>query len=109
MNENHTDNVSENEVKSPEKENLENASPENEKAVNEDSAKLDEEMAGLETEDSNAADAVQLEREKYIRLYSEFENFRRRTAKERLDLIQNSSKEIIELAPRWVVRVVCPL
>ena len=31
---------------------------------------------------------VQEAKDKYLRLYSEFENFRRRTAKERLDLIK---------------------
>ena len=35
-------------------------------------------------------------KDKYLRLYSEFENFRRRTAKERIDLIGSASKELIE-------------
>jgi len=34
-------------------------------------------------------------KDKYIRLYSEFENFRRRTAKEKLDLIQSANEELI--------------
>jgi len=34
-------------------------------------------------------------KDKYIRLYSEFENFRRRTAKERLDLIQTSTESLM--------------
>jgi len=39
-------------------------------------------------------------REKYLRLYSEFENYRRRTAKERLDLIKTASEDVIkELLP----------
>ena len=33
--------------------------------------------------------------DKYLRLYSEFDNFRRRTAKERLELFKNASEEII--------------
>ena len=38
--------------------------------------------------------------DKYLRLYSEFDNFRRRTAKERLDLLRNASEEILlELLP----------
>jgi len=38
--------------------------------------------------------------DKYIRLYSEFENFRRRTAKESIELRQNASKDlIVELLP----------
>lgn len=35
-------------------------------------------------------------KDKYLRLYSEFENFRRRTAKERIELIGSASKELIE-------------
>lgn len=34
-------------------------------------------------------------KDKYLRLYSEFENFRRRTAKEKLDLIQSANEELI--------------
>jgi molecular chaperone GrpE len=35
-------------------------------------------------------------KDKYIRLYSEFENFRRRTAKEKTDLILNASEGVIK-------------
>jgi molecular chaperone GrpE len=35
-------------------------------------------------------------KDKYIRLYSEFENFRRRTAKERIDLTKTASEEVIK-------------
>ncbi len=39
-------------------------------------------------------------RDKYLRLYSEFDNYRRRTAKERLDLMQTAGEKIIsELIP----------
>lgn len=34
-------------------------------------------------------------KDKYLRLYSEFENFRRRTAKERLELIQTSTEGLM--------------
>jgi molecular chaperone GrpE len=34
--------------------------------------------------------------EKYLRLYSDFENFRKRTNKERLDLIQSASESVIK-------------
>jgi molecular chaperone GrpE len=38
--------------------------------------------------------------DKYLRLYSEFDNFRKRTAKERLDVIQSASKDVLsELIP----------
>lgn len=35
-------------------------------------------------------------KDKYLRLYSEFENFRRRTAKEKLELIQTASEQLIK-------------
>ena len=39
-------------------------------------------------------------KDKYLRLYSEFENFRRRTAKERIDLIGSATKDlIVDLLP----------
>jgi molecular chaperone GrpE len=34
-------------------------------------------------------------KDKYIRLYSEFENFRRRTSKEKLDLIQGANENLL--------------
>jgi len=47
-----------------------------------------------DTEDSGI-DQLQVEKEKYLRLYSEFENFRRRTTKERLEWMQTASKDVI--------------
>jgi len=39
-------------------------------------------------------------KEKYLRLYSEFDNFRRRTAKEKLDLVSIANEDLmIELLP----------
>lgn len=38
--------------------------------------------------------------DKYVRLYSEFDNFRRRTSKEKMDIIRNASGDVIkELLP----------
>lgn len=36
------------------------------------------------------------QKDKFIRLYSEFENFRRRTAKEKLELIQSANEQLIK-------------
>ena len=38
---------------------------------------------------------VQEAKDKYLRLYSEFENFRRRTARERLDLIKSANEDLM--------------
>ncbi len=39
---------------------------------------------------------IQAANDKYLRLYAEFENFRRRTAKEKLELISNASGDILK-------------
>ena len=36
-----------------------------------------------------------LEKEKYLRLFAEFENFKKRTAKERLDLFKTANQDVI--------------
>ncbi|MBG9378503.1 nucleotide exchange factor GrpE [Panacibacter sp. DH6] len=38
---------------------------------------------------------LQEQKDKYIRLYAEFDNFRRRTSKERLELMQTAGKDVI--------------
>jgi len=38
---------------------------------------------------------LQEQKDKYVRLYAEFDNFRRRTSKERLDLIQTAGRDVI--------------
>ncbi|MFZ9754673.1 MAG: nucleotide exchange factor GrpE [Bacteroidia bacterium] len=53
------------------------------------------ESSSEEVADLSLEDQVQAEREKYLRLYSEFENFRRRTTKDRLEWMQNASRDVI--------------
>lgn len=57
-----------------------------------DSANADDELsAGMEQLQSELAE----QKEKYLRLYAEFDNFKRRSAKERIELIQTAGKEVI--------------
>lgn len=42
-----------------------------------------------------AQDDLAEAKDKYIRLYSEFENFRRRTSKEKLELIQTANEKLV--------------
>ena len=43
---------------------------------------------------------LQAEKDRYLRLYAEFENFRRRNARERIDLIQSAASDLMkELLP----------
>ena len=74
-----------------------------------DSAGAKEEKGGfLKKKDKNAKKIESLLKEKekaeiekaeihdkYVRLYSEFDNYRRRTQKEKLDIIKNASEQII--------------
>lgn len=67
-------------------------------------AETENEVEEIEVEEMTAEEKLKLElgemKDKYIRMYSEFENFRRRTAKEKIDLIQNASQNVLrELIP----------
>jgi len=48
-----------------------------------------------ENEADQLRQELQEQKDKYLRLMAEFDNFRRRTAKERLELIQTAGKEVI--------------
>lgn len=45
--------------------------------------------------DKTAGELAEL-KDKYLRLYADFENFRRRTAKEKLDLISNANEGVLQ-------------
>src|SRR3989337_1540904 len=63
----------------------------------------DSQQAQAQTESPQVAELEKLQgelteqKEKFIRLYSEFENFRRRTAKEKLDLIQSANEHLLKM------------
>lgn len=46
--------------------------------------------------ETQPVDEVAELKEKYLRLYADFENFRRRTAREKLDLISNASEDMLK-------------
>ncbi|MBS1644148.1 MAG: nucleotide exchange factor GrpE [Bacteroidetes bacterium] len=88
------------------KDNMEANNQENQYTEEQLAAALntDENIAGTEgLEDAVDADAdekLQIElaeaKDKYLRLAAEFENYKRRTSKERLELIQTAGKDIIQ-------------
>lgn len=51
---------------------------------------------GDESEITRLKEELENTKDKYIRLYSEFENFRKRTAKEKLELIQSGNEQLIK-------------
>jgi molecular chaperone GrpE len=54
-----------------------------------------EEKVGEASELEKLREAIREKEDKYLRLYAEFDNFRRRNAKERIELIQTAGKEVI--------------
>ncbi|WP_112086978.1 nucleotide exchange factor GrpE [Flavobacterium lacus] len=82
MNQENTDNIekeiNENEVST--EQTLENSIPPAEELTNEE--RLEEELAK--------------EKDKFLRLFAEFENFKRRTAKERMDLFKTANQEVLQ-------------
>ncbi|MDG1024237.1 MAG: nucleotide exchange factor GrpE [Flavobacteriaceae bacterium] len=52
-----------------------------------------EDKAKLQMEEAKAA--LEQEKDKYLRLFAEFENFKKRTAKERIELFKTANQEVI--------------
>lgn len=73
-------------------------SPENTKSQQESTVdQPQEEAQSVEVDPLTKKEAELAEmKEKYLRLYSDFENFRKRNAKERLDLIKTASEEVLQ-------------
>lgn len=46
-------------------------------------------------EDKSDVDELQLEKEKFLRLFAEFENYKKRTARERIELFTTASEEVM--------------
>jgi molecular chaperone GrpE len=58
------------------------------------SKKVDDKQPETTVEDQLKID-LQAEKDKFMRLYAEFENFRKRTAKEKLDLFETAGEKVI--------------
>jgi molecular chaperone GrpE len=88
-----------------EKDNKDNLETNNQtEELNNPEATENEEVNNEEQEGNNGTEESELEKlkaevqdykDKYIRLYSEFENFRRRTSKEKLELSKSASEEVM--------------
>lgn len=67
--------------------------------TNEQDVAQEENIADDEKAEVSELDKIKAEldesKDKYLRLYSEFENFRRRTAKEKLDLVKTANEDLI--------------
>jgi molecular chaperone GrpE len=54
-----------------------------------------QETKTIESEVLKLQSEIAESKDKYLRLYSEFENFRRRTSREKLDMIQSANEQLI--------------
>lgn len=67
--------------------------------INHSEQELNEEVSqntGNPEVEINLEIQLQEEKDKYLRLFAEFENFRKRNAKERIELLQTAGKEVIQ-------------
>lgn len=87
-------------------ENKEDETVNNEQVVEETTVEAEEIVEEQESVDEHETVSASLEaqlaeaKDKYLRLYADFENFRRRTSKEKIEMIQNASEGLIkELIP----------
>jgi molecular chaperone GrpE len=68
----------------------ENINTSSEETAQQESSALDE-----KSPEDLLKEELALANDKYLRLYAEFDNFRRRTTKERIELLQTAGKEVI--------------
>lgn len=64
-----------------------------------DKSKYKNESEGNElglTKEEKLQEEVQTQKDKYLRLFAEFENYKRRTSKERLELFKTASQELMQ-------------
>ena len=68
-----------------------------ENIMDEQSPDIDMSGTGNNAEEdiSNLKNELELQKDKYVRLFAEFDNYKRRNAKERVELIQTAGKEVI--------------
>ena len=66
------------------------------KAKKDNEEEINVDASSEETQESVVKEVNVDFKDKYIRLYSEFENYRKRTAKEKIEIITNASENVIK-------------
>jgi len=61
---------------------------------NEQETKVEEKL-DVAKEEPTAEELIQQEKDKYLRLFAEFENYKKRTTKERIELFKTASQELM--------------
>lgn len=75
--------------------NIDEIKSETQKKSDEKEQSEQKEVAEEEQKLQQLQDELAESKDKYLRLYSEFENFRRRTAKEKLEMVQTANEELM--------------
>jgi molecular chaperone GrpE len=81
-------------VNAPTSETEQNSAEEN--ASSDEREGSDEADTAADTPASESTEEQTDWQDRYMRLYAEFDNFRKRTMRERVDLIRNASKDVLE-------------
>lgn len=77
------------------KENIEKEIIENE-ATQEQSQQIEEFPVSEMTNEEKLEEDLAKEKDKFLRLFAEFENFKKRTTKERIDLFRTANQEVLQ-------------
>ncbi|WP_242119461.1 nucleotide exchange factor GrpE [Aestuariivivens sediminicola] len=63
--------------------------------VQTESVEVEEQEADQKTAEEKLKDQLQQEKDKFLRLFAEFENYKKRTAKERIDLFKTAGQDVM--------------
>jgi molecular chaperone GrpE len=63
--------------------------------VNPQNEENQEVIDSVDKEETNPEELIQLEKDKFLRLFAEFENYKKRTTKERIELFKTAGQELM--------------
>lgn len=78
------------------KENPKDIENEQAEAVQNETIEVDEQVAENQTVEEMLQNEIKQEKDKFLRLFAEFENYKRRTSKERLELFATASEDVMK-------------
>ncbi|NJX14614.1 nucleotide exchange factor GrpE [Tamlana crocina] len=70
--------------------------PQMEEAAQNETVEVEEQVAEEQSVEEKLKEELQQEKDKFLRLFAEFENYKRRTAKERIDLFSTASEDVMK-------------
>ena len=65
-------------------------------AAQAETVEIEEQVVEEETKEEQLESALKQEKDKFLRLFAEFENYKRRTAKERIELFSTASEDVMK-------------